>query len=266
MLKYLDCHSHLADLRLDSPEDKLRVDLLARAKAKEIYFHQQGGVGPDDWQRQLALNARYPQIWPAFGLHPYWIAEHSDDECETALDELAKYQANCRLLGEMGLDLRPHIMKDSFARQMLAFESQLELASAVEKPVVLHLVQAFSEVQRVFLMFGAPAKKGFVHSFNGSVKEAEYYLEQGLMLSLGGPAARAGNQRLHQAIREIPLDSLLLETDCPDQPGDAYRGQLNPPQSLWQVAEAVAVIKGISAEQVMLVNSSNFSRLLGLTP
>lgn len=269
---FIDAHSHLADPRFDSPGDEFRSLLLAEAKALGVSLHLQGGVGPEDWGLQKKLSEQFPEILPVYGLHPYWVADHSDAECSTALDTLARSLTGAIALGETGLDLRPHIMKDSKDRQFSCFEAQLELAEFANLPVVLHLVRAFEEAQRVFEMWGVPPRGGMVHSFNGTAKEAEAYLKFGFFISVGGPAARASNHRLHQALKEIPLDRLLLETDSPDQPPDrtgeevslGFNDELNRPASLFKVAEAVAKIHRLSPSEVLDIASQNCRKLLSL--
>ncbi len=261
---FIDSHSHLADSRLDSVDEHLRKQWLEAAANLGIRQHLQGGIGPEDWHKQLRLNKIFPEVWPVLGLHPYWVAAHSDDECETALDQLAKMQNQCLAMGEMGLDLRPHIAGDSEARQITCFETQLEMAVAAHKPVVLHIVRAFEEAEKILQIWGVPPRGGFVHSFNGTAAQVERYLRLNLLISVGGPLARASNERLRQAVREIPLQSLLIETDAPDQPGDQFQGGLNPSESLWGVAQAVGVIKGHSPEEILDISSQNLRKLLQL--
>jgi TatD DNase family protein len=236
--------------------------MIARAKARGVSEFLQGGVGPEDWQRQRELKARHPEIRLCFGLHPYWVADHSDEDCEIALDQLARELKDAEAIGEMGLDLRPHILKESLSRQLFIFESQLEIAEMAQKPIVLHLVRAFDEAQNVFDGWGVPPAGGMVHSFNGSVKEAESYLNRGLHLSIGGPVVRPDNQRLHQAVQIIPLEKLLVETDSPDQPPPQLKDTFNEPKTLWDVAEMIAKIKKVSAEEILDISSRNLEKLL----
>lgn len=264
MAGYIDSHSHWADPRLDSPGDRLRQEYLAQARARGIEFHLQGGVGPQDWQRQIELHQIYPQVWPVFGLHPYWVAEHTEDECDQAMDLLAVMLPRALALGEAGLDFRPHVANGSEERQICFFESQLQLAQASNKVAILHVVQAHAEAIRILQMWGYPQRGAIVHSFNGSVDEAQAYLQLGLHLSLGGPVAREKNERLRQAVKVIPMERLLIETDCPDQPGDRYRGHLNPPVSLVDVAQSVATIRGVSFEEILDISSRNLRKLLAL--
>ena len=229
----------------------------------------QGGVGPQDWQRQRDLQKQHPEILLCFGLHPYWVVDQNQAQVEAGLDLLARNISQASALGELGLDFRPHIMKESRERQIFAFEAQLEIAQMSAKPIVLHIVQAFEEAIRILDLFGEARQKtdrekksGFVHSFNGSAPQAQAYLERNLLLSIGGPVARPENQRLHQAVQMIPLESLLLETDSPDQPPPSLNGQWNSPESLWQVAEMVGRLKKLAPEEVLDITSQNLRKLL----
>jgi TatD DNase family protein len=258
MKQYLDSHNHLSDLRIESEVE----EMIARAKAQRITGFLQGGVGPEDWQRQKELKARHAEIRLCFGLHPYWVADHSLLECESALDQLARELHLAEAIGEMGLDFRPHIMRDSASRQIEIFEAQLEIAEMALKPIVLHLVRAFEESLTVFETWGVPKAGGMVHSFNGSIPQAEQYLQLGLHLSIGGPVVRPDNQKLQQAVSVIPLERLLIETDSPDQPPPRFAGASNEPISLWDVAEMIAKIKKMAAEEILDISSRNLEKLL----
>lgn len=256
---WIDSHCHLADPRLDSE----REAWITEAEKLGIGFFMQGGVGPEDWLRQVDLAKRHPKkIGLCFGLHPYWVIEHSQDECETALDQLARWLPQGMAVGEMGLDFRPHLMKETDEKQIGVFECQIELAEMVHKPMVLHIVQAHDTVWRIFNYWGVPARGGLVHSFNGTWGQAEEYLKRGLYLSIGGPVARAKNQKLKEVVRRMPLEYLLLETDSPDQPPDFYQGQMNPLASLWEVAKTVAEIRHLDALDILRISKSNFQRLM----
>lgn len=255
---WVDSHCHLADPRLDP----YRETWVQQAQARGIQFFLQGGVDPLDWQRQLELKKIFP-LGLCFGLHPYWVAEHDESECEKALDVLAKLLPQAMALGELGLDFRPHIMKESQALQIDIFEEQLALAEVSGKPLVLHVVQGHEEALQIFNVWGVPKAKGIVHSFNGSWHKAQDFLKLGLSLSVGGPVVREDNHKLHQAVRECPLEFLLIETDSPDQPPPKFKDKLNPPESLLMVAQAVADLKQMTAHQILDISTSNFRRIFG---
>lgn len=259
---WIDAHSHLADPRwLNSDVTLERV--LDEAASAGIRFFLQGGVDPNDWDRQLALSRRFPAIWPVFGLHPYFVAAHSDDECEGALDRLAKKLPHAHGLGETGLDFRPRYVEgESEQRQIAMFEAQLEIAGAMKIPVVLHVVRAFEKATQVVdLFFQQRPDCGMVHAFNGTLKEALAWVDRGFLISVGGPVCRPDNQKLHQAVRGLPLESLVLETDSPDQAPPEWSPGLNHPSSLLMVAKKVAEIRGMTSEDLRVKTGQNLARV-----
>lgn len=263
--RWVDAHSHLADSRWGGPQEEVLKGAVKEAQASGIGFFLQGGVGPEDWARQKELSRVFPGlIGLAFGLHPYWVAEHSEEEGEDALDLLTNSLHEAMALGETGLDFRPPIMKDSRERQLHFFQAQLELAQVAEKPLVLHIVQAQDEALRMVDLFGSPSRRGFVHSFNSSWLKAQEWIQRGFLISVGGPAARPNNAKLHETLRHIPLECLLLETDSPDQPPPAFEGQKNPPGSLWIVANTIAQLRGMTPSEILDMTSANFRRLFGM--
>ncbi|KYG63236.1 hydrolase TatD [Bdellovibrio bacteriovorus] len=258
---WVDAHGHLADTRWDGQQERI----IAEARAKGIHFFMQGGVGPEDWDRQRALWREHSDnIGLCFGLHPYWVIDHDEDQCEEALDMLAGALPEAMGLGEMGLDFRPHIMKDSQERQISVFEQQLELAGISGKPMVLHLVQAHQQSLKIMDIWGLPTQRGLVHSFNGSWGKAQDFIKRGLFLSVGGPVCRPENQKLHQAVKELPLEWLLIESDSPDQGGPMYKGQLNPPESIWEVARTIGELKSLDPTEILDITTANFRRLFKL--
>jgi Mg-dependent DNase len=259
--RWIDAHAHLADPRWESEQDRIIED----ARARGIHFFMQGGVSPEDWQRQRDLKARHPHaIGLCFGLHPYFVAENEEEVCEQALDLLAPALVDAIGIGEMGLDYRPHIMKDSQERQIHIFEQQIELAHASAKPMVLHLVQAHDDAIKILDIWGIPKSKGLVHSFNASAAKAKDFVQRGLYLSVGGPVCRPDNQKLHQAVKEIPLELLLVESDSPDQPPPRYKGEKNPPESIWDVARTIGEIKGLDPMEILDITTVNFKRLFAI--
>jgi TatD DNase family protein len=255
---WIDSHCHLADPRLEPCLE----EALQEAERLGITFFMQGGIGPEDWQRQRDMNLKYPgKIGVCFGLHPYWVAQYDEDLCNLALDQLAPILPEALGLGEIGLDFRPHIMKDSRERQIDFFESQLDLAEATQKPIVFHLVGAHEEAVRIMDIWGLPKSKGMVHSFNGSWGKAQDFLKRGLYLSLGGPVVWPQNQKLHQVAKDMPLEYLLLETDSPDQPPPRLKQSLNTPSSLWDVAVKIGELRDLPATEILEISTENFKRL-----
>ena len=258
---WVDSHIHSTDARWLEQGPGFEA-VLQDASKQGIRFFMQGGVSPTEWVQQKKLKKQFTdQIGLCFGVHPYWVSVHSEDELESALDSLASVLPEALALGETGLDLRPAIVGERSELQYRAFELQLELAQMTKKPMVLHLVRAHHEALRFFDVWGLPTAGAMVHSFNGSAKKAADFLELGFYLSVGGPLCRPDNEKLHQAIREIPLERLLIESDGPDQPSPEFAGQLHRPEGILLVAQKVAEIKKISPEEVLDQSRRNFEKL-----
>jgi TatD DNase family protein len=258
-MKYIDSHSHWNQFKDQGLEERL-----GRCLEKHIDFFLQGGINPTEWDQQLQLAQRYPQYFGlSFGLHPYFVAASDIETCEAALDHLAAYLPKAMALGEAGLDFRPHIMKESQSLQIEMFENQIELAKAFEKPMVLHLVQAHEKAVQIFDLWDAPLRGGMVHAFSGSFETAKKYIDKGFLISVGGAVTFAKNHKLHDCVRKIPMEYLLVESDAPDQPPDGWTGP-NESISIYNVAEKIGLIRNISAFDVLDVASSNFKRLFRL--
>lgn len=258
----IDAHSHLSDLRFVEQG----IDPVEAALRSGVDYFLQGGVGPDDWQRQQELALKYPNhIGTCFGLHPYWVSDHSPEDCEAALDTLARLLPSALALGELGLDFRPKIVGEKHSHQIDFFEKQIELAHFTHKPIVLHLVQAHEEALQVLNTWAVPSRGGMVHSFNGSAHKAEDFLKLGLYISVGGPLCRPDNQRLRQAVKEIPMERLLIESDSPDQAAFPEEGVLNTPESIFEVARTIGVIKSLDPDEIFDITTANFKRLFSLT-
>jgi TatD DNase family protein len=266
-VKFIDSHSHWTDKRFamqgEGPAEQSEryAGVLKKCLEKSIDFFLLGGVDPEDWHRQIELKKQFPENFGlCFGLHPYFVADHGFEECEFSLDELAELLPGAMALGETGLDFRPHIMKDSQTRQIEFFENQIELAKAFQKPMVLHIVQAHEKARQIFHLWDPPERGGLVHAFNGSYETAKPYIDDGFLISVGGAVTFEKNKKLHDCVKKIPMEYLLLETDSPDQAPEGWQG-LNNPTSLYLVAEAVGLIRNISAFDVLEISSGNFKRL-----
>ena len=264
--RWIDSHCHLADPRWANhlPE------ALARSREQGIGTWIQGGVDPSDWKRQQELRALDPGVVLCFGLHPWWVITRSREELEADLELLKQELPNAAAMGELGLDLsrrlpHPHpSVTDPLEHQLWAFSEQLKLAN--RKPLVLHVVRAHEEAQKVvatFLHQSRQKLQGIVHTFSGNSTQAKRYLEMGLSISISGGVTQKGFQSLKKTVKVLPPEHLLVETDSPDQPLNGHSG-LNEPGRLIQIAEAIAAIRGETAEKVLDRSTENAKRIFGL--
>jgi TatD DNase family protein len=262
--QWMDAHCHLADPRFDSCLDQV----LARSKQVGVDGWIQGGVSPEDWERQLAIRERFgPGIILSFGLHPIWVAQQSSQEIELALIQLKEKISLAHAIGELGLDFHPRrSLKSSQQEQILVFEKQLKLAHEVPKPLILHVVQAHSQALRFLRKWGPFPRGGMVHLFSGSLEIAQEYLRLGFLISLGGTMTRDGFQKLKRTLHSVPLDRIVVETDSPDQlphlPG-IEGGSLNEPAHLVRIADYLGTLRQVNRDELLTQSTNNLKKLFG---
>jgi TatD DNase family protein len=200
-----------------------------------------------------------PGLHPAYGLHPMFLDRHRPGH----LDALAAWLRDERAVavGECGLDFYagepdPHMQRHYFLRQ-------LELAREFDLPVIVHARRAVDAVIAAIRRTGG--LRGVVHSFSGSAEQAVQLHRLGFMLGIGGPVTHERANRLRKLVATLPLEQLLLETDAPDQPGAAHRGERNEPAYLPEVLDAIAGLRGMERETLAKATTANAERLFRLS-
>ncbi len=265
---YIDCHNHLAEVLRTSPQ--LLDYWLPEAERAGIGFFMQGGIDPANWDSQIEFKKRYPdQVGLCFGVHPYYASTQSLSDLDIVLDVLARRVGEEKLrpgflaIGEMGLDLRPAYTQKGTESQIHAFEAQLELADWTDLPMVFHIVRAHPECEQIHSLWSPKNKRGLLHSFSGSLEQAQYWIKQGFLISLGGPVCHEKNKKSRRIATELPLEFLTLETDAPDQPPPSYNPGENPPKTLWEVAKTIGTLRNLDAKEILDISNSNFLRVFG---
>lgn len=280
--RFIDAHCHLADHRLFKRLDAM----FAAAREREIGAFIQGGIHPTDWDLQLELAERYPGVvYPCFGIHPWFVAgrmgvtgSELKKQVDHALEVLPEYlsrksangQSHAIAIGELGIDLGPKTDPSTEGYQTEVFVRQLEIAQKANLPLVLHIVKAHPQSIELLAKYGPWPRGGLVHAFSGSYEIAREYERLGFTPSIGGVAAKKGYETLKRALKRLPLESIVVESDSPDQIPDEYQGfeeGTNDPRSLWTVAEAICKQKnqeGLTAEQVLEASRLNLFRIFGL--
>lgn len=265
-MRWIDGHCHLADPRLAARLGQV----LAASREAGIDAWVQGGVSPEDWDRQLELKRELADgklgpghLLTSFGLHPWWVSGSSATEVEAGLATLAKRLAKADAAGELGLDLTEKHAA-SLELQSHAFREQLKLAKAAAKPLVLHIVRAHTQAVEILREFSPFPAGGLVHSFSSSRETAKVYLGLGFLLSISGVITKPGFQTLKKTLSWLPAASLVLETDSPDQPPAGVSG-LNEPARLLDVARAAGALRGEEPEALLAASAGNLKRLFGVS-
>jgi len=248
---FTDSHCHLDDPRFDPDRDAV----VERAKAAGVDRIIAPAITRETWPRLQAVCARHRQVFPAYGLHPMFMASHQPAD----IDALAEWLTTQRPLavGECGLDFQHD--RDSRRRQLDLFDAQLALARQHDLPVIVHARKAVEEA--IGLIRRHPGIRGVFHSYGGSYEQARRLLDLGFFFGIGGPYTWSRSRRLQALLPKLPPDHLLLETDAPDQPDERHRGQRNEPAFITEIAAFVARRLDTDIETLAGITSRNADRL-----
>lgn len=254
-MRLIDSHCHL-----DAPEfDSDRTAVLEEARAAGVQAQVIPAVTAASWPALQKLCAEHADLHPAYGLHPMFLPEHRHEY----LDQLQNWIQRERpvAVGEFGLDF--FIESLDPIEQRHYFDAQLEIAAAAGLPVILHARRAVEAVV-LALKRHRGRLRGVVHSYAGSSEQAQQLFDLGFMLGIGGPVTYPRAQRLRELVSRMPIEFLLLESDAPDQPLSAWRGQRNQPARVREIATCVAALRGVSTEEIAAATAANADALFGL--
>lgn len=201
------------------------------------------------------------RLHAAYGLHPIYLAEHTEQHLTELGDFIRENRSQVIAVGECGLDF---FLPDlDVQRQTELFIMQLKLAKRYDLPVIIHARRSVDAVLSCIRRIGG--LRGVVHSFAGSLQQAEQFITQGFYLGAGGTLTYERAQRLRHVLKTVPLESLLLETDAPDQPDSLWRGQRNTPLRLPVIAAALAQLRGCPVESIAKITTTNAQNLFGIS-
>lgn len=253
-MELFDTHCHLDVEEFDAD----RAAVLAKARARGVRRLLIPAIEAARWQGLWELCAGDEHLYPAIGLHPVLLAHHEDAH----LDALADFVARQRPLaiGEIGLDY--YVRELDRDRQHHLLEAQLALAAEHELPVLLHVRKAHDPMLQTLRRH--PLVGGICHAYNGSLQQAARYIDMGFALGFGGMLTYDNARHLHELARQLPLESLVLETDAPDMSGAAHRHQRNSPEYLPEAAAKLAELRGSDIERIAEITTANALRVLGL--
>ena len=253
-ISLVDSHAHLDSLDYEGE----RAAVIARAFTAGIAVIT---VGSDllSSEKSLRLARRHRHLWAAIGVHPH----NAETLNKKVFDRLMRLSRNQRVvaIGEIGLDF----YRDLCARdvQRVTFRNQLELSRKLDLPIIVHDREATRDVLSI-LREVSPSYRGAMHCFLGDRAVADEFLELGFHLGIGGSITFEKNDALRKVVKQLPLDKILLETDCPYLAPVPHRGKRNEPRHVRYVADTIAEIKQISVEVVAETTTKNAATLFNL--
>lgn len=266
----VDTHCHLNIIIKKKPEVTLSVDDLAIIKniiiqttARNVTTIINVGTSIAESNNCLLIAKDNPEVFAAVGIHPTDLSNNFKKDIST-LTEWAKKKSTLKIvaIGECGLDL--FHKTTTLSLQQDGFKAQIELALAHELPLIIHSRNAADETLRVLEPYINNGLKGVFHCFSYDTIFAKQAVEWGCLLGIGGTITYPKNTELRNAVRDCPLDHIVLETDAPFLPIQSMRGKQNHPMYIPDIAEAIANIKSLSVETVSSQTTQNAFMLFNL--
>ena len=246
-----DTHAHMDDRAFTQD----REALLSAFPEQGVALLVNPGCSLSSSKAACALAEQYPYVYAAVGSHP-------DAADEVTGEVLAEYRALCKhekvlAIGEIGLDY--HYEDIPRARQQAAFRAQMALAAELDLPVIVHEREAHEDGMRIVEEY--PTVKGVFHCYSGSAEMAKWLVSRGWYIGFTGVLTFKNARKAVETAASIPLDRIVLETDCPYMSPEPFRGKRNDPGRLYRMAERLAEIRGLSVEEIQKITMENGKKL-----
>ena len=247
-----DTHAHMDDLAF--AED--RKELLQELPNHQIGLLMNPGCSRESSYNAVALAKEYDYIYAAVGSHPD-VADEVNEEVLEEYRKLCKLNDKVKAIGEIGLDYHYEDIPREIQKQ--AFRAQMALAAELDLPVIVHEREAHEDGMSIVREF--PQVKGVFHCYSGSAEMARQLVELGWYIGFTGVLTFKNARKAVEVAAAIPLERIVLETDCPYMAPDPFRGKRNDPSKLYRMAEKLAEIRGLSVEEIHRITMENGKRL-----
>ena len=262
-MKYFDSHAHYYDGRFESEYDGSVDELIGALLSSDVSHIINVGTSPETSRLAIEQAVRYEKMYTAIGIHPSdaQYLEMGIDEALSDIEALIRDKKNkCVALGEIGLDYHyPDTDKDL---QMRYFDAQLELAKALDLPVVIHDRDAHGDVMDAVRRH--KGVRGVFHSYSGGVEQARELLSLGYIISFSGTLTFTNARKPREVAQALPRESVLIETDCPYLAPHPKRGTLNHSGNLAYTNAILAEVWGIAPRECAEITNENARRFFSL--
>ena len=247
-----DTHAHMDDRAFDAD----REELLRSLPEQGLKLVMNPGCSLESSRNVSRLTREYDFLYGAVGSHPD-AADEVNDAVLAEYRELCKLNSKIRAIGEIGLDY--HYEDIPRQIQMQAFRSQMELAQELDLPVIVHERDAHEDGMAVVRDF--PTVTGVFHCYSGSAEMARQLVDKGWYIGFTGVLTFKNARKAVEVASSIPLERIVLETDCPYMAPEPYRGKRNDPGKIYRMAEKLAEIRGLSVDEIHAITVENGKKL-----
>ena len=254
---FIDTHCHLYDKNFIGDIQKVIDD----AKAHNVQKLFCVAENVETSSLVVSIANTYENVYAIIGIHPEYADEFTDEQIEK-LKEIAS-DKKVVAIGEIGLDY--HYTKENKEKQKYMFCKQIELANALNLPIVIHTRDAIGDTMEIFEKYQDKLKKGgILHCFHESKEILDKVTKMGFHVSYGGAITFKNASNLREIVKSTPLDRILTETDCPNMSPEPYRGTVNEPKNIDLIAQKMSEIKGIDAQSLEKIIEQNTKDLFGV--
>lgn len=245
--KWIDSHCHFDFQQFDHDREE-HWHFLQRMGCAGLIIP---GVSASSWQKLIKVCHDKPWGY-ALGLHPYFLDQHQKGDMEKL--KLACQNNNPVAIGEFGLDFM--LDESTFTEQIELCQLQFKLAQELQLPVILHVRKAYDEIAAMVrrLKF---TQGGIIHAFSGSLQQGQVFTKLGFKLGIGGAISYERAKRLRKTVVQLPMESLVLETDSPDMKPAFLAGSRNSPVSILLLAQIISVLKQSTLDEVLRYSHEN---------
>ncbi|MBQ2021133.1 MAG: TatD family hydrolase [Peptococcaceae bacterium] len=250
-----DTHAHILD-----DQFKEDLDQVIRNIYDNMALVVNIGCNLEDCPRTVALAEQYDKLYAAVGLHPEDVKTYTPE----GWDMICRLAEHPKVvgIGETGLDYYwDTSTKDA---QKVLFEQHIDLAKQLHKPLVIHDREAHGDTLEILKRTNAKEVGGILHAFSGSVEMAMEVIKLGFYIGLGGPVTFKNARKAVEVAQAIPLEYLVIETDCPYMAPVPFRGKRNEPMLVQHTAAKIAELRGISVEELIEATYQNGKRIYGI--
>jgi len=248
-----DTHAHYDDDAFDKDRD----ELLSGMREQNVEYIVNVGASMASSERSLKLAEKYPFVYAAVGVHPDEVGELDAEKFEKLREWTAHEKV--KAVGEIGLDY--YWDKEKHELQKHWFMRQMELASECNLPMIVHSREAAKDTLDMVIAAKSLNLSGIIHCYSYSVEQAREYLDMGYYIGIGGVLTFKNAKKLKEVAEYAPLSQIVLETDCPYLAPVPFRGKRNDSSKISYVAEELAAIKQIPAEEVLRITNENGRKL-----
>ncbi len=254
----IDTHCHLDASVFDTDRD----DVVLQAQAVGLQAIVVPSIAANNFDKVIQLSAQYASCAYALGIHPMTIDAAVARDIETLralVKKMLSEQNKLVAIGEIGLDF--YVTKDNRKMQEHFFCEQLAIAKVFDLPVILHVRSAIDEVLKHLRHY--QVRGGIAHAFNGSMQQAQVFIDLGFKLGFGGAMTYSRALKIRELAKSLPLEAIVLETDAPDMPPAwLEKAARNSPKALLKIAETIADVRGIPLSQIIEITSKNSMQVL----